>query len=194
MHESDEALVGRMLNGEDAALAALYSRRQQGIYRFALHMSGSHSVAEDVTQEVFLTLMERGNEFDSARGTVSAFLFGIARNHILRRLRMGRKLVSMEDPAAEQPAPGNQLEDLSRQETVDTVRRMILALPPKYREAVVLCDLHELDYVTAGAVMRCRTGTVRSRLHRGREMLQRKLEANFRSENARGGAYVLPAF
>src|SRR5688500_813521 len=73
---SDSELLRSMLAGDEDALALLYRRRQGAIYRFALQMSGSKTIAEDVTQEVFLFLMREGHVFDSARGSVSAFLLG----------------------------------------------------------------------------------------------------------------------
>jgi RNA polymerase sigma-70 factor (ECF subfamily) len=57
---SDSELLRLMLAGDEEALSVLYGRRQGGIYRFALQMSGSKSIAEDVTQEVFLFLMREG--------------------------------------------------------------------------------------------------------------------------------------
>ena len=80
---SDNELLRQMLAGDEEALAQLYQRRQSSIYRFALQMSGSKSIAEDVTQEVFLFLMRQGHVFDATRGALSAFLLGVARNHVL---------------------------------------------------------------------------------------------------------------
>ena len=73
-----------------------------------------------------------------------------------------------------QPDP---LGDLERAEGVERLRRMVLSLPVQYREAVVLCDLQELSYADAAAAMGCNVGTVRSRLHRARELLAAKLRA-----------------
>jgi RNA polymerase sigma-70 factor (ECF subfamily) len=84
----DNELLRSMLAGDEEALALLYRRRQGGVYRFALQMSGSKPIAEDVTQEVFLFLMREGHVFDPARGSLSAFLLGVARNHVLRRMRV----------------------------------------------------------------------------------------------------------
>src|ERR1044071_1714624 len=84
---NDIELLRSMLAGDEEALALLYRRRQGSIYRFALQMSGSKAIAEDVTQEVFLFLMRDGHLFDPARGSLSAFLLGVARNHVLRRMR-----------------------------------------------------------------------------------------------------------
>src|SRR5207302_6049964 len=66
-------------------------------------------------------------------------------------------------------------EDLSRAETVDVVRAAIQSLPPAYREVVVLCELQEMDYADAAAVIGRPIGTVRSRLHRARALLASKL-------------------
>ena len=67
------------------------------------------------------------------------------------------------------------LDDLSRTETVESVRKAVLSLPERYREVVVLCDLQEMNYVEAAEVLGCAIGTVRSRLHRARAMLIEKL-------------------
>src|SRR6185436_13281590 len=86
---SDSELLQAMLAGDEAALATLYRRRQGSVYRFALQMSGSTALAEDVTQDVFMALMRSGNSYDSDRGPLSWFLLGMARN--LLRQRLGRE-------------------------------------------------------------------------------------------------------
>lgn len=169
----DSELLRSMLAGDEEALALLYQRRHPAIYRFALQMSGSRAIAEDVTQEVFLFLMREGHLFDPARGSVSAFLFGVARNHVLRRLRV-EQLLSPLDDDADQESPCL-LEDLTRAETIEAVRKAILSLPAKYREVVVLCELQELSYEETAEILDCAIGTVRSRLHRARALLLAKL-------------------
>jgi RNA polymerase sigma-70 factor (ECF subfamily) len=84
---SDSELLQSMMAGDEEALAALYQRRARDIFRFALQMCGSRSLADDVTQEVFMVLIREGHTFDANRGSVSSFLMGVARNHVLRRLR-----------------------------------------------------------------------------------------------------------
>ena len=68
----------------------LFISGSRGIYRFALQMSGSTSIAEDITQEVFLVLIHDNSNFDETRGSLNSFLFGVARNHVLRRLQRER--------------------------------------------------------------------------------------------------------
>ncbi len=171
MTGSDHELLKRMLRGDEAAFTALYRRRQAMVYRFALHMSGNAVVAEDVTQETFLALLTGGGRYDHSRGTVAAFLYGIARNFVLRRIGRPRE----EDPLEDVCAAEDLLGDLTRRETIDQVRRAVLSLPPVYREAVVLCDLGECGYEEAAVALECPVGTVRSRLNRARAMLAQKL-------------------
>lgn len=179
---SDAALWERVRAGDKAAFVTLYRRRQSAVYRFALRMSGSAAVAEDVTQEVFLALMRDADRYDAARSSLSSYLFGIARNQVLRRIERDRNFAPLPE---ENEADGvvlvcveqNPLRDLTRQETIETVRQAVLALPVHYREAVLLCDLHELSYQEAAAALACAVGTVRSRLHRGRALLVEKLKS-----------------
>jgi RNA polymerase sigma-70 factor, ECF subfamily len=169
---SDHELLGAMLAGDEDAFAALYRLRQGAVYRFALQMTGSVVIAEDVTQEVFVALIEHGRRFDPARGALASFLYGIARNFVLRRLEKDRWTdAELEETACEDDL----LENLTRRETVEQVRRAVLSLPATYREAVVLCDLQDVSYQDAAEALDCPVGTVRSRLNRGRSMLARKL-------------------
>jgi len=169
---SDQELMVRMLAGDEEAFTVLYRRRQGAVYRFALQMTGNVVIAEDVTQEVFLELIERGARFDPSRGALASFLFGIARNLVLRRLERERPTEEIEDFATEEDV----LEDLTRRETIDQVRRAVLSLPAVYREVVVMCDLQDLSYEDAAGALDCPVGTVRSRLNRGRGMLAQKLK------------------
>ena len=192
---NDEDLLRLALAGNEAAFTALYRRRQQSVYRFALQMSGSRTVAEDVTQEVFLTLLRDGQRFDPGRGRLLAFLFGIARNHVLRRSERERLFAPIEADEGGQTdaaltAEGDPLTELTRGEMIARVRAAVLALPPHYREAVVLCDLNEMSYAEAAEVIGCAVGTVRSRLHRARAMLIDKLRGT--SDEA-GSRVVSPA-
>jgi RNA polymerase sigma-70 factor (ECF subfamily) len=184
-HVSDEELLRLMMAGDGEAFEELYDRRQGGVYRFALRMSGSAEIAEDVTQDVFMALMRDGHQFDPSRGNVAGYLFGMARHRVLRRLQRERSFVSMNDDEEDGGesfddlliADGDPFADLTRSETVDLVRRAVLALPEHYREVVALCSLGEMSYEQAAEVIGCPVGTVRSRLNRARGMLVRKLSA-----------------
>lgn len=185
-NSSDEILLRQMMAGDADAFEQLYDRRQAGIYQYVLRMSGSHTLAEDVVQDVFMELMRDAHLFDSSRGTVAGYLFGMARHRVFRRLERERRFVSMtgaderEDEATQIfedrfVVEANPLGDFERSETVESVRQAILSLPEHYREVVVLCCLHEMSYEQAAEVFGCPVGTVRSRLNRARTMLIEKL-------------------
>jgi RNA polymerase sigma-70 factor (ECF subfamily) len=171
---SDEDLLEAALRGDEAAFTVVYQRRQGAVYRFALHMSGDAAVSEDVTQEVFMALLQSGGRFDPARGALLSFLYGIARNLLRRRLEKKRPEGS-DALALELAADDDVLDDLTRRESIEAVRSAVLSLPAPYREAVVLCDLENASYEDAAAALECPVGTVRSRLSRGRAMLGQKL-------------------
>lgn len=178
---SDADLLRLMTAGDEDAFTALYRRRQPGVYRFALQMSGSEAVAEDVTQEVFMVLMRDAHNYDPTRGSLASYLYGVARNLVLRSFQKNRAYVSLPDEAEGEEthetlvARHDPLGDLTRADSIARVRHAVLALPAHYREAVVLCELHEMSYADAASVLNCAVGTVRSRLHRGRAMLIEKL-------------------
>ena len=171
--QSDNDLLGRLAQGDQAALGALYERWKGPMYRFALRMSGRVEVAEDVTQELFLALLRAAPRYDPGAGPLAPYLYGIARNLLLRRLERERAFVALPEDV---PAQGEGVTgELARQQTVRVLHRAVQALPAHYREAVVLCDLEGLSYVEAASALGCAVGTVRSRLHRARALLCERL-------------------
>jgi RNA polymerase sigma-70 factor (ECF subfamily) len=181
----DRDLLERARSGDEESFAELYQRRQGSVYRFALQMSGRRSVAEEVTQEVFLAVIRDTDRFDPERGSFMAYLYGIARNLTLRCLERDRFYVPMDDQpdsdGLQWAAQEDTLSTLTRGETIESVRQAVLALPANFREVVVLCDLHEMSYAEAAVALGCALGTVRSRLHRARGMLLEKWKANKRA-------------
>jgi RNA polymerase sigma-70 factor, ECF subfamily len=176
--DKDDDLLLLLRSGDEGAFVALYRRRQAAIYRFALHMSGSESLAEDVTQEVFLALIREEFGYDPEKGTLVGYLFGIARKLVLKTLDRGRSDVPLdheEDSPPQLCVQSDLISELAKKEGIEALRRAVLALPSRYREVVVLCDLEEADYADAALVLNCPIGTVRSRLHRARALLMEKL-------------------
>ena len=178
--DTDDELLLRMRSGDQQAFADVYGRRQGAIYRFALHMSNSATVAEDVTQEVFLALIREDCGYDPGRGTLSGYLFGIARKLVLRRLERSRSDVALgedgeESDLVEMTVNPDPLADMTRKEGIAALRRAVQTLPRRYREVVALCDLEEVDYAEAAHALGCPIGTVRSRLHRARALLLEKM-------------------
>jgi len=178
---SDSELLRAMRSGDEEAFRTIYSRLQGQAFRFALHMTGSRSLAEDAVQETFLALIHKSEGFDAGKGSLAAFVLGIVRNSVLRRLKNEAPFVSLAGDEAgdarEPAADSDPLSELGRSETVKRVRDAVLSLPLHYREVVVLCELEEKSYEEAAESLGCSPGTVRSRLHRGRALLLAKLRA-----------------
>src|SRR5258708_20467238 len=93
----DSELFRLILAGDEQDFAALYQRHQGFVYRFALLMSGSPNIAEEVVQEVFLALIRDAQRYDPTRAPLSTYLCGIARNHVLRLLSRERAFVPLPD-------------------------------------------------------------------------------------------------
>jgi RNA polymerase sigma-70 factor, ECF subfamily len=197
---TDDALLRRMIAGDEEAFTLLYRRKQPAIYRFALMKSRNTALAEDVTQEVFMALIRDARRFDPTRGTLGGYLFGMARNHLRKRWEQDRRLMPLAYDADEMgelemgdsaTAPGGSngayghgngasaapftRDEFSSIEATARVRQAISTLPDNYREVVALCELEEMSYEEAASALGCPVGTVRSRLHRARAILVEKL-------------------
>lgn len=175
--EDDAKLLQLMIAGDERGVVALYRKYQSQVYRFSLQISGIRHVAEEVTQETFLALIRAPHKYRSDRGSVSLYLFGIARNLVWKSARRERFFGAIGD---EQELPETSLADLAnelvRKEQAIWVRHAVLSLPRKYREVIVLCSLQDLSYEQAATVIGSSIGTVRSRMHRAKQLLLRKLK------------------
>jgi RNA polymerase sigma-70 factor (ECF subfamily) len=181
--ERDDVLLQRAARGDEEAFALLYQRHQAAMFRFALRMTGNSWAAEEIVQDVFMTLMRVPKKYDSTRGTLGGFLYGIARNRVMKHLERLPREVSLEEKNEDGSGSGIVLQDTftpaihaEKRERADHVRAAVLDLPPEFREAVVLCELEELSYEEAAQMAGCPIGTIRSRLHRGRALLMARLE------------------
>ena len=168
----DVELASRLARGDRRSLAPLYQRHKGLVYRFALLWTGSAATAADITQDVFLHLLERAREFDASRGALSAWLVGIARNFARRRAAVPADPPIDDDQPDAAPAPDEQL---AGKRGVASLREAIAGLPPPYRDVLVLGELSERSYAETALTCGCELNTVRSRLFRARALLARRL-------------------
>jgi RNA polymerase sigma-70 factor (ECF subfamily) len=176
----DQELLRQLGKGNETAFTTLYERYQGPIYRFALHMSGNTATAEEVTQEVFTLLIGNSKGYEAEKGLLGNYLFGVARNLTRRVMQRSRLDLPIEEEWLDTGDSGftsdlDVLSELSNSELLEFLRKAVLALPEQYREVIALCDLEEMSYAAAGALLECSPGTVASRLHRARAMLKTKL-------------------
>ena len=168
----DAVLAKRLAGGDRRSLAPLYRRHKGLVYRFALLWTGSAATAADVTQDVFLHLLERARDFDAARGALPAWLVGIARNFARRRTAVP------DDPSIDDDEPDTAPaldEQLAGKRGIESLRKAIAELPPRYRDVLVLVEIAERSYAEAALICGCELNTVRSRLFRARALLVRRL-------------------
>ena len=176
----DEALLARIAAGEAAALSVLFRRRQQNVYRFALHLTGSAGAGRRC---------DAGRVRDRHPGSAA----GSSRAG--RRCRPGcagsratssaagwrwigrrpRRWTTTRSTYRLPATDADPLADLTSAEAIESLRRAVLSLPLRYREVVVLCDLQETSVRGRGCALGCPIGTVRSRLNRGRALLTAKM-------------------
>ena len=173
--ESDTELHRAALRGNGEAMAALYRRHGPLVYRFTLRMSQNASIAEEVTQEVFLALLRHTDRFDPDRSAMSTWLCSIARNQLSKHYErnMRYQQADEEEEAFDPPS----LEDspallLIRKEAVEAVRQGVDTLPAPLKEVLLLCEFEEMTYEQAAYILNVPIGTVRSRLHRAKLRLQ----------------------
>jgi RNA polymerase sigma-70 factor (ECF subfamily) len=183
--ESDAALLTRSADGDPAAAAELYRRHSRAIYRFAWASTGSEAEAADVLQETFMTVLERRSGFDPARGSCTAYLCGVARHLVYRRFERRTESFAEIDDVIERtsalPALPPPHDEVERAEAMQRLRGAIRALPPHYRDVLILIELQEMSYADTAAITGIELGTVRSRLARARARLAELLGASVAS-------------
>jgi RNA polymerase sigma-70 factor (ECF subfamily) len=164
-------LVREARRGGEQAFLAIYYRHRSAVYRFAWRLTGSQSVAEDITQECFLALV-RGVAFDGVRGNLRTYLFGIVRNLVLRHFRISER--EAEEPP-DATAPIDVLQDVMAAERSERVAEAVARLPILQREAIVLFTFEELPLQEIAGISGVDSGVVKARLHRARESLRKSL-------------------
>jgi RNA polymerase sigma-70 factor, ECF subfamily len=186
----DADLIARLRRGDAAAARELYQRHGSALLRFGLAMSNCRQTAEDIVHDTFVEILRHPVRFDPTRGSVIAYLFGIARHRMSRVARVSLRDTDVRtNDAGDEPVdattgiPENALletsdagDEIDRVRDIERVRTAVYDLPRAHREVVVLCDLEELSYATAAEILGCPIGTVRSRLSRARALLATRLE------------------
>lgn len=181
--ELDQELVKRCLAGENSAWEALLKAHTRRVYNLCYRFTGRSDEAEDLAQEIFIKVFQTLRSYDAAQGTFAAWLNRVARNHLVdhyRRTRKDRVASSLdEQPAlvADRPAPGaGPTARVETRERRELLQGGLNQLSPDLREAVILRDLHDLDYEEIAQVLGVPVGTVKSRINRGRLELARVLK------------------
>lgn len=188
----DAELAERLKQREEHAFLNLYDLHRSSVFRFLMHMTGSIAAAEELTQEVFVVILDamcNGSigQFDPKKGTLEGYLLGIARNLARAEQRRMHRLISL-DNIIETPEWERLLNAMFQQNRNSDIAalmasrselrvfyRALLDLPEHYREAVVLCGLQEKSYKDAALILQCSEGTIASRMNRAKAILAARL-------------------
>ena len=178
----DRELIAAAMRGDELAFSQVYWCYRDRVYNFAYRMLAKRSVAEDVTHEAFLALIQHPERYRPERSSLLTYLCAIARNHIFNYLRrwenqMAEPIETLAEFAAPASSEQNPLTDLLRCELAAKVEAAIGALPPLLREVVVLREYQGLSYEEMTMVIGADMNVVKVRLHRARQALARQLTA-----------------
>jgi RNA polymerase sigma-70 factor (ECF subfamily) len=154
----------------DAEFQSIFDEHKDAIYRFAWRITSSSTTAEDIAQDVFLWLFRHPDRFDPRRGSIRAFLLGVARNLALKRWRDENRWAELESEDFAEAPPSFVGSDIA-----EIVGRAVRSLPPLQREVLVLAEYEEFSLEEISSVVDAEIETVKSRLHRARENLRRML-------------------
>jgi RNA polymerase sigma factor (sigma-70 family) len=182
--EHENELVERCRRKDDGAWTKLIQKYRREIHRLCFRATGREEEAEDLTQEIFLKVFKAIGAFDNQRASFSTWLYRVARNHLVDYYRCTRKdriTSSIEDelPHIEEDRRGadDTHDHVERSERQAVLQKALDQLSPGLREAVVLRDLHGLEYTEVSRVLGIPSGTAKSRVHRGHMELGRVLGA-----------------
>jgi RNA polymerase sigma-70 factor, ECF subfamily len=174
--DADEADVRRARAGDQAAFAGIVHRWQTRLVTLAWRFCHDRTMAEDMAQDAFVRAFRSLHTF-RGESTFSTWLTAIALNVYRSALRDRDPIPVVLDLARIRLADAGPLEGLQALERSDAVRQMVLRLPPRYREAIVLYYFEEMNLAEAARVLGIPEGTLKARLHRGKEFLRRRLLA-----------------
>ena len=177
---ADQLIDGRVIEacrqGDRAAFQLLFETYKDKVFSIAVYSSGDRSLAEDVTQQIFLKLFTAIRQF-RGDSEFTTWLYRLVVNACLDERRRRRRLLpwgdtlAMRNPGDKKP----QEKQYARLEVAEAVRAAIGELKPKFRLPILLKYIEGLSYDEIASVMGCSKGTVASRLNRGHSQLAKRL-------------------
>jgi RNA polymerase sigma-70 factor, ECF subfamily len=180
---TDELLLQKAGEGDQAAFLELYNRYREPIFRFAYRLLGSVEIAEDVTHDCFLSLIRKPENFRPERASLKTYLYAAARNLAMNHFRNQGRETGL-DEVNEEPQESPRREPLRRlldEELAAQVRDAVFALPPLQREALILFEYEGLSLNEVAEIAGADVGAIKARLYRAREGLRRILQPYLKS-------------
>ncbi|MCA9614209.1 MAG: RNA polymerase sigma factor [Myxococcales bacterium] len=170
------SLVDRLRAGEPAAVAEAYDTHGAAVLAFSRRLVGDPAAAQDLTQEVFLTLPKVARRFEE-RASLRSFLLSIAVNHARHHVRAASRRRAAMERFAHEPEGVSESPDqrLARRQLADALQRALDGLPLDQRVAFVLCEVEERTSVEVAEIVGAPEATVRTRLFHAKRKLRESL-------------------
>jgi RNA polymerase sigma-70 factor (ECF subfamily) len=171
--KSDLDLLRMVRRGDPDGAAGLFQKYSQPLLRFADRMLSNRAEAEEVSQEVFLKMITRVEQFDG-RAAVSSWLYAIAANACRDRLRHSKRAVVVPlEAVAEAPSKETGAENsIHERQRRLAVRRALSQLSDEQREALILARYHGMPYAEIARTLEITEGAVKTRIFRAIETLK----------------------
>ena len=182
---TDEELLASFLAGDGRAFDALVTRYERRVFAICHRYFGNAADAEDAMQDAFVALLRRGSTFSGA-SSFSTWMYRVATNacNDLARKRARRPQRDDTDVATVAAAGAGVEEELDAATVGPELTAALALLDPDQREAVVLHDVYGLAYAEVATRSGVAVGTVKSRIHRGRQQLKERLAPYWQGEPA----------
>jgi RNA polymerase sigma-70 factor (ECF subfamily) len=186
MDQTDEELMSQFQGGDMPALEGIFTRYKKPVFTFALRFLANRAEAEDVTSDVFLTVVSGRYKY-SPNAKFSTWLFAVTRNACISRIRSSKKFFSlwfkteqgddqeMQFPDHTLPKPDHAL---LKDEQSDLLEKALAHLPLGQREALLLKEFQDMSYEEIAKVLNCSLANVKILIFRGRENLRRQLKTS----------------
>lgn len=174
-HQTLTALLERIQHDDETALSALYDAYVNAVFSVALHVLGNQQDAEEVTQDVFLRIWHKAEQYDPQRGRFLTWLLTITRRLAIDQVRRKQRVVEVPDPVSLDAHEQLWDQVVAKDEMTDLQRSLLSALqelPGDYRDAILLAYFRGMTHVEIAAFLDRPLGTVKTHIRQGMEKLR----------------------
>lgn len=190
VQETDEQIIGRVRCGEQDAFELLVQRYRGRVLRLAVRFTHNREEAEEVSQEVFLTVYRKLEQFEG-KSSFSTWLYRVAVNASLMRLRSQDQPETVPIDEMEHDLPSDDEDPirppdsrLSSEESLGEIERAMDHLPEDFKTVLILRDIEDFSNEDVAEILEISVPAVKSRLHRARSFLRKRLENLYRDSRS----------
>ena len=175
MEALDPEITKRAKKGDKNAFAEVYKFYLSRIYRFAFYLVNDEALAEDLTQEAFVKTWNYLPKFEESKGTIQSLLFAIVRNLVIDYQRKKKEEKISQEAEGFIASSEDVVEDFSKAERIENVRKSLSVLPEDDREVIILRYFEDMGFAEISKIVGKEEGALRVRVHRALKLLKNAL-------------------